>query len=407
MMIAHCLFLLTSATASILWTNATALTVRNQHDWKQPLPNPYARLPTDAKSHIRSSVYGLSTMAAGVQVAFTTNASSISLRWRMSEARCGQEATVPIALCAGPDLYVWDALWEELGGWRWAGTATNITIEDGISGKSTYWQLHMFTPPRSVGWGPVERAYLLHLPMYGVVLDCAIGIPTGESAGLAPLTSSSRVGPPAPSVKPIVWYGTSITQGAAASRPGMGATNIVSRTLNVDVLNFGFSGNGKLELNVTEYLVQIDASALILDCLHNMDADLVANNTEPLVRYYRSKHPDTPIVFAEGIPYGSSWEGKDSPARKNQLDRRQQFKDVYMRLEADNVPAISYYTGDQLLWQVPHGVPNVPWQPTEGGTHPSDLGMASMATAWNKYLPSVVPGLEPGLGVARGGRPTK
>jgi hypothetical protein len=308
----------------------------------------------------------------------------------MSESRCGQEATVPIALCAGPDLYVWDEQWKGLGGWRWAATATNITIEDGVSGKAPYWQLHMYTPPRSTKWAPAERAYLLNLPMYGEVLDCAVGVPSGESAGLEPLSASSRVGPPAPSVKPIVWYGTSITQGAAASRPGMGATNIVSRTLNVEVLNFGFSGNGKLELNVTQYLAQIDASALILDCLHNMDADLVANNTEPLVRYYRSKHPKTPIVFAEGIPYGSSWEGKDSPARKHQLDRRQQFKDAYMRLEADNVPAISYYTGDQLLWQVPDGVP---WQPTEGGTHPSDLGMASMATAWNKYLPMVIPGL--------------
>ena len=386
-----------AAAAAVLWTNATSLTVLNQHKWSnqqlpnQQLPNPYARLPISAKDHVRPSVYGLSEMSAGVQIAFATNASSISLRWQMTEAHCGEEATVPIALCAGPDLYVWDALWEELGGWRWAGTATNISFVDGISGKSNDWQLHMYTPPPpKPGWGATERAYLLNLPMYGKVLGLAIGVPAHESTSLAPLTGSSKVGPPPPKVKPIVWYGTSITQGAAASRPGMGATNIVSRVLNLEVLNFGFSGNGKLELNVSDYLSQIDASALILDCLHNMDAALVANNTEPLVRAYRAKRPETPIIFAEGIPYGASWEGAASPSRQRQLDRRKEFKDAFMRLEADNVQHISYLTGDQLLWNMPDGVP---WQPTEGGTHPSDLGMASMATAWIKYLPSVVHGL--------------
>lgn len=379
--------------AAYLWTNATSLSVRGQHAWNAPLPNSYARLPLSAQHHVRPIVYSLSEMAAGVEVAFTSNVSSIALRWRMSEAHCGLGATVPIALCAGPDLYVYDKSWQKTGGWRWAGTATNITFDHGWTGKSDYFELPLYNvPSHKADRATEERAYLLNLPMYGKVIDLAVGVPAHERAGVQPLTGNSMVGPPPPRVKPIVWYGTSITQGAAASRPGMGATNIVSRALNVEIINMGFSGNGKLELNVTDFLVQIDASALILDCLHNMDASLVANNTEPLVRAYRARRPDTPIIFAEGTPYGSSWEGDANPARKRQLDRRAAFKEAYARLVADRVPHLSYLPGDQLFGHVPAGVP---WQPTEGGTHPSDLGMASMAETWLDYLPTVIHGLDP------------
>lgn len=373
-----------SSAADYLWTNATTLAVRGQHDWKAPIPNPFARFPSSAASHVRSAVYGLSRDAAGVEIAFTSNASSVALRWNMAESSCAGEGTVPIALCAGADLFVWDPL---ISGWRWAGSATNITLEAGITGHSTYFQMPMYTPvPSDPAFPAVERAYLLNLPMYGAVLDLAVGLPAGSSLAAGYPT----VGPDEPKVKPLVWYGTSITQGAAASRPGMATTNIVSRSLNVEVLNMGFSGNGKLELNVTDYLVQIEASALILDCLHNMDAALVKNNTEPLVRAYRQLRPVTPIVFAEGVPYGSSWEGAANPSRKAQLERRGEFADAFERLEADGVLGLHYVRGDALFWHVPAGVA---WQPTEGGTHPSDLGMASMATFWNRYLPSVVHGL--------------
>ena len=292
------------------------------------LPNPFARLPSSAKSRIRPSVYGLSKDSAGVQVAFVTNASSIALRWKMFESGGAAEGTVPIALHSGADLYVFD---DNSRKWRWAGSATNITLDAGIIGKTIYHQLPMYTPSRA----PMDRAYLLNLPMYGSLEACDIGVPVGSPWSLSPLTSKSPVGPGAAmdTVGPIVWYGTSITQGAAASR-GMAATNIVSRQLNVEVLNFGFSGNGLLELNVTSFLVQIDASALILDCLHNMHADLVANNTEPLVHAYRKAHSRTPIIFAEGVPYGSSWEGAANPSRKSQLDRRAQFHAAFERLQA-------------------------------------------------------------------------
>ncbi len=360
--------------AAIAWINASALTIRNHFAWDSALPNMFARLPYSAQAVVRPPVWGLSEDAAGVQVAFVSNASSVSLRWRVGESSCPGEATVPIVLCAGADLYE-----HADDGWRWVGTARNISLSMGIVGTGPDYQLGLYSPPRD----SQRRTYLLNLPCYNKVLSVEVGVPPG--AVIEPLSPPGRLSV----VQPIVWYGTSITQGASASRPGMVHTNIVSRTLDVEVLNFGFSGNGWLELSVGQYLAQIDASAFILDCLHNMNASMVANNTEPLVRLLRAVRPTAPIIFAEGVPYGLSWQ-PESSSRKAQLTRRAAFHDAFERLVDAGVPGLHYVEGDQLFDNVPAGVA---WQPTEAGTHPSDLGMASMASFWIHYLPSVIPGL--------------
>ena len=74
----------------------------------------------------------------------------------------------------------------------------------------------------------------------------------------------------APREKPIVFYGTSITHGACASRPGMVHTAILGRWLDMPVVNLGFSGNGRMDQAVGEFLVQVDATAYVIDCLPNM-----------------------------------------------------------------------------------------------------------------------------------------
>ena len=84
---------------TLLWTNATNLTLRNHHSWAgAPLPNSFARLPLSAEAPVRSPVWSLSTDAAGVQVTFATDASSVAVRWRVGESSCPGEATVPIVL---------------------------------------------------------------------------------------------------------------------------------------------------------------------------------------------------------------------------------------------------------------------------------------------------------------------
>ena len=108
---------------TLLWTNATNLTLRNHFSWSgAPLPNSFARLPLSAEATVRSPVWSLSTDAAGVQVTFATDASSVAVRWRVGESSCPGEATVPIVLCAGADLYEFQPSTQK---WRWVATTTS------------------------------------------------------------------------------------------------------------------------------------------------------------------------------------------------------------------------------------------------------------------------------------------
>ena len=83
------------------------------------------------------------------------------------------------------------------------------------------------------------------------------------------------------------------------------------------------------------------------------------------------------------MPYGLSWLQNASSSRQKQLLRRAEFRAAYDRLVASGVTGLHYVEGDQLFDFVPKGPL---WQPTEAGTHPSDLGMASMAEFWIRYL---------------------
>ena len=186
-----------------------------------------------------------------------------------------------------------------------------------------------------------------------------------------------------------MWYGTSITQGASASRPGMATTNIVARALGLEILNFGFSGNGIMETSVGAYLAQVDAAGFLIDCLHNMRDTGVETNLAALVRQLRAAS-DAPIILAEGLPYGRAFEGAANASRDRQLKRRAAQRAVFDQLRAEGVAGLFYGPpGDSLLADLPE-VPGVAWQPTVAGTHPTDQAMAAMAAAWSRSLPGVL-----------------
>ena len=78
-------------------------------------------------------------------------------------------------------------------------------------------------------------------------------------------------------------------------------TSIISRKLDVECINFGFSGNGRMEKPLAELISGIDALFYVLDGTNNMTPEQIHENAIPLVEIIRSKHPVTPIVFVEGL----------------------------------------------------------------------------------------------------------
>ena len=174
----------------------------------------------------------------------------------------------------------------------------------------------------------------------------------------------------------MVFYGTSITQGGCASRPGMVHTAIVVRMLGVPVVNMGFSGNGRMELEVTKYLAQIDASVFVLDCLPNIDAKQVRERTEPVVRMLREKHPETPILLVEDRTYSDAFLVQ---SKRNRNDSsRVELRKAYERLKEAGVKHLYYLEGEKLLGDDNEG--------TVDSSHPTDLGFMRQAEAFRDAL---------------------
>ena len=158
-----------------------------------------------------------------------------------------------------------------------------------MGGMRTAQGTHTTTATLVRGLPAEPHEFMLYLPLYNGIESIEIGTLEGSTIEPAPERTD-----------PIVFYGTSITHGACASRPGMGHPAILGRRLDRPIVNLGFSGNGRLEPEVGRFLVEIDAAVFVLDCLPNLNGDQTAARTEPMVRQIRAAHPDVPIVFMTG-----------------------------------------------------------------------------------------------------------
>ena len=87
----------------------------------------------------------------------------------------------------------------------------------------------------------------------------------------------------------------------------MAHTNIISRKLGIECINYGFSGNGRMEAEIATLIADIDARFYVIECMANVSKDQIKENTIPLVNIIRDKHPKTPILFVENIMFESGY----------------------------------------------------------------------------------------------------
>jgi hypothetical protein len=206
---------------------------------------------------------------------------------------------------------------------------------------------------------PGEREFKIYLPLYDGTTHLEVGI-----------DSAASIRKPAPETQlPIVFYGTSILQGGCASRPGMAFTNIISRKLNVDCHNFGFSGNGRMDLPVADVISGIKASFYVIDCLPNMTPKQVTDSVMPLAKAIRAKNPETPIVFVENIEYARI--PFEAGMKKSFDDKNKALKTEFGKLEASGMKNIYYISSANAI-----GTDN---EGTVDGTHMTDLGFMRYA----------------------------
>ncbi|MFO0907331.1 MAG: SGNH/GDSL hydrolase family protein [Isosphaeraceae bacterium] len=262
----------------VRWTDVRELGVEGQ-GWTDTKA-PFDRLPGRAEGVVRPPVWGLSRQSAGLCVRFATDSPTIQARWTLTSNNLALPH-MPATGVSGLDLYV-----QTDHGYRWLGAGRPEK-----AGENTATLIAGL--PRS------RREYLLYLPLYNGVKAVSLGVPEGFAIEKAPPRGGDRS-------RPIVFYGTSITQGGCASRPGMVHTAILGRRLDRAIINLGFSGNGRMEPEMAKLLAELDPVVYVLDCLPNMNAAEVAERVEPFVKTLRAAHPDTPIVLADDRSYSNA-----------------------------------------------------------------------------------------------------
>jgi lysophospholipase L1-like esterase len=336
------------------WYDVRALGIEGQ-GWTDTKA-PFDRLPAKAEKTARPPVWGLSRNSTGLCVRFVTDATAIHARWTVTSKNLAMPH-MPATGVSGLDLYVKT----DKGKWQWVanGRPTAETTTQQLAGGLT----------------AGEKEYLLYFPLYNGVSSVEIGLPKG--------TTLKKADPrPAEKRAPIVFYGTSITQGGCASRPGMVHTAILGRRFDRPVINLGFSGNGTLDPDIAELLGELDAAVFVLDCLPNLNPAQVAERTEPFVKALRKARPTTPILLVEDRTYANA-PALPALAKRN-ADSRAACKKAFDALAAAGDKNLHYLTGDKLIGDDGEG--------TVDGSHPTDLGFMRQADA---FADALVPLLAP------------
>lgn len=309
--------------------------------WPKELAGTYHRMPDRVQSQI--PFWSLACNSAGLSIQFRTNADTIRVRYT-TKGKTLSMYHMPVTGVSGLDLYALDRHGREL----------HINRQAKVFGGDTL--TYSFTPVVHENYVKVGYEFQLYLPLYNEVTFLEIGVDSSAQFEFLPLRTE----------KPIVAYGTSIMQGACASRPGMAWATIMARKLDMPLLNFGFSGSGKMDSVILAELGTIDASLYIVDCLPNLmlESDsLVAERYRKGIALLR-QHYHAPILLIEHAE--AYLDGGDSAAQhKNHLLRH-----CYEQLCAEGVTDLYYLSCDEI---------DLPQDALVDGIHPSDYGMVQQA----------------------------
>jgi hypothetical protein len=301
------------------------------------------RLPLRLKDQLPPAVWNLGRSPSGGRIRLRTDSKRVAIRlaWPSPPDMTNMHAFGQ----TGVDLYV-DGVYR----------ATAIAPKDANDGK-TVEHVYFENLPKQ------ERELTFYLPLYKPVRVIAIGLDDD-----AKISKAQPFAVP----KPVVFYGTSITQGGCASRSGMSYQAILGRQLNVDFVNLGFSGNGKGEPVVANMTAEIDASAFVLDfAQNNPTLESLQQVYEPFLTTLRSKHPDTPIIAITAIASSRGGERLDA--------MRQHVRDVVNRKIAAGDRRLTLVDGLALLG--PGRLDGL-----VDGSHPNDLGFQWMADGLAPYV---------------------
>lgn len=318
----------------------------------------FRRLPEEFSGSISPALDILSQYPSGGRCRFLTDSAYVAIRADQHIHREKYGAHMTFLGAAGFDLYI-----RQDDGYTYGGSLIPPTDrKDGFEAILSF-------PDRKL------RDITLNFPLYDHLQGLYLGLQ--QDAVFLP--------PPAYSVeKPVVFYGNSVTQGGCASRPGTCYAAILSRRLDFDYFNFGFSGNGLGEPVMAQYLTRFDAAAFVMDYDYNAPnaAHLEKTHWE-FYRILREARPQMPILIMPACR-NTIWEGKARELKQ----RRDVIRATYDRAVA---------AGDRKVWWLESSEIFRPYggmECTVDGLHPTDLGFWAMANAIEPILRQMLQGAE-------------
>jgi len=331
--------------------------------WPEEVKNKYDRFPARAVETLNPNVWNISHSSAGFYIKFTTNASDIIVRYVVQNKGSFAMNHMPASGVSGIDLYAID----HSGKWVWA--QGRFSFADTIEYRFSNLEVdHVFAGR--------DCEYRLFLPLYNAVQWMQVGVPIDKNFAPMPLSLD----------KSIVVYGTSIAQGACATRPGLAWTAILERKLDRPLINLGFSGSGQLEKSVIDLMTEIDAKLYILDCLPNLTAgagftgDEVEKRIRLSVNLLQQKHPSIPILLVEHSSGNTA--GIIDTAKHNEYENvNNVLRKVSQQLKKEGIQNI-YLLGNKDI--------NLDIDATVDGLHPNDIGMILYANAYEKIIREIL-----------------
>lgn len=323
----------------------------------------YTRLPASMQGKVRKAVWDLGQNSSGIAVRFRSDSKCIGARWKLLN-NFGM-AHMAATGVKGLDLY---ALGDD-NQWHFAGTAQpNGKVSSNVFIRKMDGRM---------------REYLIYLPLYDGVTSLEIGI--DSTAGIMQPENPSLLPPAAenPAEGAILVYGTSVTQGGCATRPGMSFTSILERKLHRQTINLGFSGNGRMDGIIAEAIARVPASVYVIDCLANCTYDIIRDSTEYFIRTIAEANPQTPILMLSNYCYPYHWldaQFREDAAKENTLWK--EFCDRLRKEGYKNIRYIDLYS-DCNMKKSAIGPDH---EGTVDGVHMTDLGFLRYAETLLPYL---------------------
>ena len=322
----------------------------------------FRRIPEALAKEVNDGVARLHENTAGGRVRFKTDSRFVAIKAELGDI-C-RFSHMPLTGSSGFDMY------------------------EKVDGKHIY--RRTFIPPYDMETGYEQICYFkdvndycesrdrkmreltINFPLYNNVKKLYIGI--DENASLLPADEYKIA-------KPVVYYGSSITQGGCASKPGSCYQAILSQNLDINYINLGFSGSARGEDNIVDYMANLDMSAFVLDYDHNAPTlEHLEATHEKAFKTIRAKNPDLPIIILPAPGYAHF---QNEPMWDNWLTREGIVKKTYDNAIASGDKNVYFISANELMALVGYNG-------TVDNCHPTDSGFLSMATAIEPVLKKIL-----------------